>query len=83
MVPHMADLKKTTIYLRAADYRRLKALAREQDRPTAELIREAVAEYTRRHGSATRPSSVGAARSGVGDISERAEELLSDMGRSG
>lgn len=79
----MVELQKTTIYLPAAEYRRLKALAREQDRPTAELIREAVAEYVRRHGSLRRPTSVGAGKSGVGDISERAEELLSDFGRPG
>jgi predicted transcriptional regulator len=78
----MADFMKTTIYLPAADYRRLKALAREQDRPTAELIREAVAEYARRHASARRPASVGAGKSGAGDISDRAEELLGEMGES-
>jgi predicted transcriptional regulator len=78
----MAELMKTTIYLPAADYRRLKVLARQQDRPTAELIREAVAEYTRRQGSARRPASVGAGKSGAGDISQRAEELLNGMGGS-
>lgn len=80
MVPYMVDIKKTTVYLSVGDYRRLKALAREQGRSTAELIREAVAEYARRRGSLRRPASVGAGKSGVGDISDRAEELLSDLG---
>ena len=76
----MADTK-TTIYLDAADYRRLKALARAQGRPAAQLIREAVAEYARRHAPAPAPTSIGAGRSRTGDVSERAEELLEGLGR--
>src|SRR2546429_7514964 len=72
---------KTTVYLRAADYRRLKALARATDRTTAELVREAVAEYARRHAPGARPKSLGAGRSGRGDVAERAEELLRGLGR--
>ncbi|MDH4131988.1 MAG: ribbon-helix-helix protein, CopG family [Gemmatimonadota bacterium] len=71
---------KTTIYLNPDDYRRLKTLARQQGRPTAELVREAVAEYAKRHAPAVTPRSVGAARSRRGDVSQRAEELLSGMG---
>ena len=74
---------KTTVYLSAADYRRLKALARATKRPTAELVREAVAQYARRHGGAVRARSVGAGRSGRGDVAERAEELLRGLGRKG
>ncbi len=72
---------KTTIYLAKADYRRIKSLARRQNRPAAELLREAVAEYARRHGRKPKPKSVGAGHSGRGDVSEHAEELLSGMGR--
>ncbi len=78
----MANPTKTTVYLHAADYGRLKALARQQERPAAELIREAVSEYVRRHTDVARPKSVGSGRSGAGDLSERAEELLRDFGRS-
>jgi predicted transcriptional regulator len=71
---------KTTIYLDPDDYRRLKALARRQGRPTAALVREAVAEYARKHAPAVAPRSVGAARSGRRDLSVRAEELLDGLG---
>ncbi|MBI4410116.1 MAG: CopG family transcriptional regulator [Gemmatimonadetes bacterium] len=78
----MAD-QKTTVYLNPADYRRLQALARLEGRSTAELIREAVAEYAARRAPARLPRSVGAGRSGRGDLSERAEDLLSGFGEAG
>jgi predicted transcriptional regulator len=71
---------KTTIYLDDADYRRMKALARAQGRTAAELIREAVSEYASRHAASELPKSIGSGRSGRGDVSERAEELLAGMG---
>ena len=77
----MSDLTKTTLYLPEADYRRLKALAARDGRKTAELVREAVSEYARRRAGARLPRSLGAGRSGRGDVSERAEELLRGMGR--
>jgi hypothetical protein len=77
----MSILAKTTLYLPEADYRRLKALARREGRATAELVREAVTEYARRRGAARRPRSLGAGRSGRGDLSERAESLLEGLGR--
>ena len=77
----MSTLIKTTVYLTDREYKRLKELAREQNRPTAELVREAVADYARRHGQHRIPSSLGAGKSGRGDVSERAEELLDGMGR--
>lgn len=79
----MSDYAKTTVYLDAADYRRLRAMARAQDRPAAELVREAVAEYARRHTPATVPASLGVGQSGRGDLSERAEDLLRGMGEEG
>lgn len=74
--------QKTTVYLDADDYRRLHDLARSEGRSTAELIREAVAEYADRRAPVRSPRSVGAARSGRGDLSERAEDLLSGFGEA-
>jgi predicted transcriptional regulator len=71
---------KTTIYLDAEVYRRLKQLAREQERPTAELIREAVAEYARRHVHRRWPTSIGTGASGLGDLGERSEAYLEGFG---
>ena len=77
----MSTLVKTTVYLTEREYSRLKELAREQNRPPAELVREAVAEYARRRGQQREPSSLGLGQSGRGDLSERAEELLDGMRR--
>lgn len=71
---------KTTVYLDATDYRRLKTLAEAEGRSAAELIRAAVAEYTRTRTGRRLPSSLGAGRSGDGELAERAEELLQGMG---
>lgn len=71
---------KTTVYLAAADYRRLKALAATQGRPAAELIRDAVSEYAERHAPGALPTSLGAGRSGDGALSEQAEGLLDGLG---
>jgi predicted transcriptional regulator len=76
----MSTTRKTTVYLDADAYRRLKNLARDQGRPTAELVREAVAEYAERHAARPRPRSIGAVRSGLGDLAERAEERLRGFG---
>jgi predicted transcriptional regulator len=77
----MNRVTRTTVYLDRADYERLKIIGRAQRRPPAALIREAVAEYARRHRGRRLPKSVGAGRSGRGDLSERAEELLAGLGR--
>jgi predicted transcriptional regulator len=77
----MADVLKTTVYLDAADYRRLKAIARACGRTPAALVREAVAEYAVREQPRRRPRSVGAGQSLRGDVSERAEELLAGFGK--
>lgn len=77
----MSDATKTTVYLNRADYLRLQQLARRRGKPAAELVREAVAEYARKHAGAAVPRSLGAGKSGRGDLSERAEELLEDLGR--
>jgi hypothetical protein len=73
---------KTTVYLDEADYRRLKAIARAKGKAPAELVREAVAEYARRHGKERLPKSLGAGKGKSRDGGERAEELLAGFGRS-
>lgn len=76
----MSNRQKTTVYLDSEDYVRLKRIARHRGETPAALIREAVAEYGRRHASRALPRSLGAGRSGLGDLSERAEELLAGLG---
>ena len=73
---------KTTVYLDAAAYRRLKGLAAAEGRSAAELIRVAVTEYARTHSTTRFPRSLGAAGSGDGTLSERSEELLGGMGNT-
>jgi hypothetical protein len=77
----MSELTKTTLYLPEAEYARLKALARREGRAAAELVREAVAEYTARRGGGRLPRSLGAGRSGRGDVAEKADVLLKGLGR--
>ena len=77
----MEDSTKTTVYLDAEDYRRIKAMAKAQGRTAAEMVREAVAIYARSYALPTRPSSIASGRSGRGDLSENAERLLDGLGR--
>jgi predicted transcriptional regulator len=73
-------MEKTTVYLDEIDYRRLKRVAAKRRVPPASLLREAVAEYVARHDTAKRARSVGAFRSGRGDLAEKAEALLGGFG---
>ena len=73
---------KTTVYLDAAEYQRLKAIARRERRAPAALVREAVKEYAQRHDRRPVPRSLGAGRRGGAKLGERAGELLEGMGRS-
>jgi ribbon-helix-helix CopG family protein len=73
-------MQKTTVYMEEETYRRLKQLARREGRAPAEMVREAVAEYTVRHAPRRKPRSVGAFRSGRRDLARRAEELLGGFG---
>ena len=79
---HMPSTAKTTVYLDAGDYERLKAIARRERRAPAALVREAVKEYARRRDRQRAPRSLGAGHSGGANLSKRAEELLAGMGRS-
>ena len=72
---------KTTVYLDPATYRQLKVIAKSQAASPAALLRKAVADLVAREQKTRRPRSLGAGRSGRGDLSERAEELLEGMGR--
>ena len=73
-------MQKTTVYLDEETYRRLKQLARGKGRAPANMIREAVAEYTARHAPRKRPKSVGAFKSDRRDVGQRAEALLDGFG---
>jgi hypothetical protein len=46
-------------------YRRLKSIAQEQHRTPTELVREAIVEYTERHGKRRLPRSLGCASIGA------------------
>ena len=74
-------MQKTTVYMHEETYRRLKQIARERHRPPAEMVREAVAEYTARHSTRRRPRSVGAFKSGRRDLGQCAEALLAGLGK--
>lgn len=73
-------MDKTTLYLDSEDYRRLKRVAFRRRVAPALLVREAIAEYVARHDVVRTARSVGAARSGRGDLAERAEDLLPGFG---
>ena len=77
----MADKQKTTVYLDAADYRRLKAIARARGCAPAQLVREAVSRYAIEESVGRPPRSIGIGRSRRPDVGERAEELLDGFGR--
>jgi predicted transcriptional regulator len=74
--------QKTTVYLDADDYRRLKRIAQDKRCPPAQLVREAVAEYAARHTPRAQARSVGRFSSGGRRLSERAEELLAGLGKT-
>ena len=76
-----SHMQKTTVYLQEDTYRQLKQIARARRRPPAQMVREAVAEYTARHSVRRRPRSVGAFKSGRRDLGQRAETLLAGFGR--
>jgi hypothetical protein len=76
----MPSIVRTTVYLDEEAYRRLQRLARRRGRPAAELIREAVSEYSLRAMPVQRPASIGSGRSGRRDLSVRTDELLDGFG---
>lgn len=78
----MSDHQKTTVYLDAADYRRLKAIARARGCAPAQLVREAVARYAAAEAPVRRARSIAAGKSRRNDVGERAEQLLDGFGRT-
>ena len=71
-------MRRTTIFLYETTECDLKALARQQGRPVADMIREAITDYVTREKAKTRPTLrfIAAGRSGHSDTAERHEELL-------
>jgi len=71
-------MKRTTIFLYEATECDLKALARQQGRPVADMVREALVDYVAREKErARRPLRfVAIGDSGVTDTAERHEELV-------
>ncbi len=68
-------MKKTTVYLDDDVALRLRRLALDRHQPQAELIREALVEYTAAAGR-PEPIGLGKYRSDRGDVARRDEELL-------
>lgn len=68
---------KTTVYLDADVYRRLKLIGRARAMSPAALLREAVAAFADKHSSRRKPRSIGAGASGTSDLASRVDEVLS------
>jgi hypothetical protein len=70
-------MKRTTIFVPEPLERDLQLYARQEQKPVAFVVREAIVEYlaARRSGPVL-PSFVGIAESGRSDIAERHEDLL-------
>ena len=76
-----SHMEKTTVYLDASSYQRLKQIAQREGRKPAELVREAVTEYAARHSEGRRvPASLAAFASGKGDLAARDEAYLEGFG---
>lgn len=80
-MPYTASVRKTSVYLEEEQAERLERLAREEGRPQAEILREAVANYQPR---TLQDRNFMLAGSGRGDGSSVAdmpdEELLEGFG---
>jgi hypothetical protein len=78
----MASRQKTTLYLEADAYRRLKLVARDTGDSPAALVRIAIDEFLDRRPARRLPRSLGTGRSKTGDLSEKVEDLLGGFGES-
>lgn len=74
---------KTTVYLNAGDYRKLRSLAAEEGRTAAELVREAVAEYAAKATERQWPRSFGMGDSGDPHFAENCEDHMRGFGEDG
>ena len=81
MLPYMS-MTRTTVYLDHETALALRQLAAVRGRSQAELIREALAAYTKR-AARPRAKGIGKYRSGETDVAQRAKEILSDAARRG
>jgi hypothetical protein len=72
-------MKRTTIYLEPQLEVLLKLEMLRQQRPMAEIVREAVLAYVTREPRKA-PPGVGAFASGRADTAERADEVLAETG---
>jgi hypothetical protein len=75
-------MKRTTIYLEPELEVLLKLEVLRQQRPMAELVREALHAYVRREPSRV-PPGAGSFASGRADTAERADEVLAEAGFGG
>lgn len=78
---YRSPMHKTTVYLDEQTLVSLRQLAQSGGHSQAELIRNAVADFTRRVGT-PRPTGIGSYRSGRSDVSSKAEKLLRQAARS-
>jgi len=71
-------MKRTTIFVPEPLERDLQLYARQEGKPVASVVREALAEYlaARRDAAAALPSFVGIGESGRTDVAELHEQLL-------
>ena len=70
-------MKRTTVFADEDVLRKLREIARRENRSFAEVTRKALTEYvSRRRTKRSRLSLVGVGRSGRKDVAERSEELL-------
>jgi len=76
----MLYMHRTTIYLDDEIRQRVQSLAQTEGVTQAAIIRRAVRTYVL--GRRKTPRCVGLGQSGRGDLSDRAEELLSGMGEA-
>jgi hypothetical protein len=72
---------KSTVYLEEEVALMLRQMARLQGRPQAELIREALALYTKK-AKRRLPRGIGSYHSGRKDLSQRTEEILAKAARA-
>lgn len=75
---------RTTVYLEEDTALAIRQLAEAENRPQAEIIREALNTYLRQaqaQGRRPLPPGIGAYRSGRQDVSEQAEALLRQAAR--
>jgi predicted transcriptional regulator len=73
----ICHMKRTTVFIPEALERELQLCARQEGRPTASLVREALAEYVARHRpTPDLPAFVAAFASGRTDTADRHEDLV-------